>query len=67
MELRINGKPYDVPAIVNTMEELAECMKLRPDCTFIKLNHEHIPWDKWSSTFLKAEDVIEALVFVGGG
>jgi len=67
MVVRINGKPYDAPEGVSTVEELTVLMKLKPQNTLLKLNHQHLPWDQWPLTPVAADDLIEILVFVSGG
>ena len=67
MEVRINGRPFAAPAGVNTIKEFAVRMRLQPENTLLKLNHQPVPWEQWSSTPLAADDTIEIVVFVGGG
>jgi hypothetical protein len=50
MLVRINRKPYDVPASVSTIEEFSVRMRLKPQNTLLKLNQRHVPWDRWSSS-----------------
>ena len=67
MQVRINGKGYDVPCEVSTLEELVVCMKLRKGNTLLKLNGAAVPWERWPEVAVREGDVVEMLTLISGG
>jgi thiamine biosynthesis protein ThiS len=67
MQVRINGKPYDVPRKVSTLEDLLICMKLRKGNTLLKRNGHAVPRDMWPEVTVREDDLIEMLILSSGG
>jgi thiamine biosynthesis protein ThiS len=67
MQVRINGKGYDVPQKVSTLEELVTCMKLKRGNTLLKHNGQAVPWERWPAVMVREDDTIEMLILISGG
>lgn len=64
--IKVNGDAKSIPQNISILE-LLETFKINKDRVVIELNKEIIKKDKLYSTFLKENDEIEAVTFVGGG
>jgi thiamine biosynthesis protein ThiS len=67
MQVKINGKPYDVPGKAKTLEDLVIRMKLRKGNTLLKHNGQPVPWQKWPAVAVRQDDTVEMLTLISGG
>ncbi len=66
MHITFNGQNLELPTGISLLETL-EQQNLDPNKVVAERNACIIPAEKFSSTILEAEDIIEVLHFVGGG
>lgn len=66
MEINLNGKPKNI--IPNlTVGKLLEELKVNSKSVVVELNLDILDKNKYSSTYLKEDDKVEIVHFVGGG
>ena len=65
MQIKLNGKIIQTESktIANLLEEYAIAAK----SVAVAVNLEVIKQEKWDSYYLKENDIIECLTFMGGG
>jgi sulfur carrier protein len=66
MEIILNGKPKDIISSL-TIEGLLEELKVNSKSVVVELNLDILDKNKYSSTYLKENDKVEIVHFVGGG
>jgi len=67
MKLLINDEPYSYNASPPTISTLLEELDANPKHTALLLNNVLIPSINWDTQQLVENDIIELVVFVGGG
>ena len=67
MLLIINGKEENVPNAVNVTDLLKERGVEAPEMVSVELNSEILNRNDFSNTYLKENDKLEFLYFMGGG
>jgi sulfur carrier protein len=66
MNLKINGKEESISNTAN-LQDLILSKKLCIDKIVVEYNSIILPKEKWPQTFLKDNDSLEIISFVGGG
>ncbi len=66
IEIRLNGKK-EVLAGGLSIAELLKEKNIRPEVVTVELNEQIINRDNFTSTYLKDNDAIEFVYFMGGG
>jgi sulfur carrier protein len=66
MKLTVNGEPHKHQGH-RSVDSLLKELGANQEHTALMINGEVIPSTGWNTTLLKENDVIEMLVFVGGG
>ena len=66
MELKVNGKPMQVPDGTSAAA-LLEQLSIRPERVVVEVNLTILKRDQLASTILKPGDQVEIVHFVGGG
>ena len=66
MRILINGKPTDLPERI-TVEDMVRLKGLNPDSIIVECNMNLVKRESWAGVFLKENDRLEILSFVGGG
>ncbi|WP_058485750.1 sulfur carrier protein ThiS [Defluviitalea phaphyphila] len=66
MKIILNGKKENVQENI-TLMDLILSKNLNPDTIVVEYNLNIVKKEEWSNTFLKENDSIEVLRFVGGG
>lgn len=66
MRIQINGEPREI-ADETTLAQLVSLLKLKPEQIAIELNRTVVRRADWSGTFLREDDTLEIVHFVGGG
>lgn len=66
MKLFINGKVEDIEDNLN-ISKLLELKKIRPEVVTVELNEGIISRNKYAETFLKENDKLEFVYYMGGG
>lgn len=66
MDITFNGKPRALPKSISIQELLDQ---LRLDCLQVVVEHNRriVPRQRLTETFLKQDDTLEVIHFVGGG
>jgi sulfur carrier protein len=65
MIITVNGKAESI--MPNTILEYITEKKIKPEALIVEYNFKIIKKDLWGTTFLKDNDTLELLSFVGGG
>ncbi len=66
MNLIINGKPKEV-ATETTVSDILQELGINSDSVVVELNQSILPPEKFGEQYLKEEDKLEVIRFVGGG
>jgi len=66
MIVKINGKETEIPQNLN-IRELLEYLNIKTNYVAVELNKEIVKRSQWEQTFLKENDILEIVTFVGGG
>lgn len=66
MDIKINGKPTEVPER-STVDQLLQARGIRPGEAVVQYNGEIVDKSQWADIILKENDELEILRFVGGG
>ena len=66
MNIRINGRDEKMSKAANIAELISD-KGLSPARVVVEHNLRVIPQEEWAKTFLKEDDNIEIVSFVGGG
>lgn len=66
MQIRLNGKPREIPSAATINSLLLE-LKLSNASVAVEHNGEIVPKEKFSQTLLNEGDRVEVVQFVGGG
>lgn len=63
--IKINGQEFDYQekGLLEFLEEQGH----RPEMVAVELNEEMVPREKFPETVFKAGDVVEIVMFMGGG
>ncbi|AOY76512.1 sulfur carrier protein ThiS [Clostridium formicaceticum] len=67
MKIKMNGEEKQLEKEMNILEFLAVQQVEMPEMVSVELNGEIIDRDDFENTFIKEDDVIELLYFMGGG
>lgn len=68
MRLIINGKEEDIKESKISLEELLKLKKVKtPDMVSVQINGEMIQKEDFSKTYIKENNEIDFLYFMGGG
>ncbi|RAL25894.1 sulfur carrier protein ThiS [Thermoflavimicrobium daqui] len=67
MKIQLNGKPYQVPSEVQTIEQLVIQLKIEERVFVIEHNRNILQREDYPQTLLSSGDIIEIVHFVGGG
>jgi sulfur carrier protein len=67
VRIRLNGQPYDLPAGVDTVEQLIQHLQLERRIVVVEHNRRVLEKEDHASAFLREGDVLEIVHFVGGG
>ncbi len=65
MQVKINGKPEDIPD--GTVLDLLNSKKIEPQMVAVEVNDTVLDRDHLATTTLKEGDQIELLFYMGGG
>lgn len=66
MRIKINGEPREI-ADETTLTQLVSLLQLKPEQIAIELNRTVVRRADWSEAYLREDDTIEIVHFVGGG
>jgi len=67
MKLKVNGKEKEVSSVIS-LEELLKIAKVEnPQLVSVQLNGNFVKKEELANTFLKENDEIDFLYFMGGG
>lgn len=66
MQVKINGEKKTVEDNIS-IDEIVRTNGLDPAHIVVEHNLHVVPAEKWESTFLLEDDVVELIRFVGGG
>ena len=66
IEIQLNGKPHSLSEGVN-IDSLLEELSIPKDKVAIELNRKVLHKENYTKTFLKNNDQIEIVTFIGGG
>lgn len=66
MKIMVNGKQEVLKDSISIGEYIMQ-KGLNPDTVVVEHNYNIIQKEEWSNVFLKENDVLEVLRFVGGG
>ena len=64
--IHLNGKSVDIGTDMS-ISTLLETKKIRPEVVTVELNDEIVGKDKYKATFLKPDDKLEFVYYMGGG
>lgn len=67
MKIKINGEEKQLEKEVNILELLVTQKVQMPEMVSVELNGEIVDRDDFENIFIKENDVIELLYFMGGG
>jgi sulfur carrier protein len=68
MEITINGESKSIADTKLSVPELLKLFNVEmPDMVSVQLNQEFVERKNFDTTFIKNEDAIEFLYFMGGG
>lgn len=66
MQITVNGKKEKISENIS-LEAFMDSKKIKKDAVVAELNEKIIKKSAWKKTVLKENDVLEIIVFVGGG
>jgi len=64
--MKVNGKSVDMNGIT-TISSLLSKLDVNEEKVVLELNKEIVPRENYWEIYLKEEDIIEVISFVGGG
>lgn len=64
--MKVNGKSVDMNGIT-TISSLLSKLDVNEEKVVVELNKEIVPRENYWEIYLKKEDIIEVISFVGGG
>lgn len=67
MKVVINGEQMELAKAITVTDLLQERKVASPDMVSVEINEEILARDAFATTFLKENDTIEFLYFMGGG
>lgn len=67
MKVKINGEAREIQETVNITELLKIAEVKMPEMVSVEYNGEFLDREVFDTTFLKEEDAVEFLYFMGGG
>jgi sulfur carrier protein len=69
LELKINGQTRSVPGVADSLAlgEVLDALAVRQDLIAVALNDLIVPRVQWGYTFVRGNDRVEIVHFVGGG
>lgn len=67
MQIIVNGEAQEITSENYTVFQFLEDKTATLKATVVELNGKIIKQELWESTFLKAGDSLEILIFLGGG
>jgi sulfur carrier protein len=65
MQVKINGKPEDIPN--GTVLDLLNSKKIEPQMVAVEVNDQVLDREHLATTTLKEGDQVELLFYMGGG
>lgn len=66
LRIQINGEPREIADETN-LAQLVSLLQLKPEQVAIELNRTVVRRADWSESFLREDDTLEIVHFVGGG
>jgi len=66
MKIMLNGKDMEVSKSIN-ISELLQNLKIHSNMVVVEINGNIIEKDNFDNTFIKENDKVEVVRFVGGG
>jgi sulfur carrier protein len=68
MQLTVNGKQQHIEGqVLDLVRLLTELKVQRPDTVAVQVNSQFVGREAYESTFLREDDEVEFLYFMGGG
>jgi sulfur carrier protein len=68
MQLTVNGKQQHIEGqVLDLVRLLTELKVQRPDTVAVQVNGQFVGREAYESTFLREDDEVEFLYFMGGG
>ena len=65
-KIQLNGDPYEINDRTN-LNELLNKLKIQKNKVAIEVNGEIVQKDKYQNLFLRKDDKVEIVHFIGGG
>ena len=65
-KIQLNGDPYEINNRTN-LNELLNNLKIQKNKVAIEVNGEIVQKDKYQNLFLRKDDKVEIVHFIGGG
>ena len=65
-KIQLNGDPYEINGRTN-LNELLNKLKIQKNKVAIEVNGEIVQKDKYQNLFLRKNDKVEIVHFIGGG
>ena len=65
-KIQLNGDPYEINGQTN-LNELLNKLKIQKNKVAIEVNGEIVQKDKYQNLFLRKDDKVEIVHFIGGG
>ena len=65
-KIQLNGAPYEINGRTN-LNELLNKLKIQKNKVAIEVNGEIVQKDKYQNLFLRKDDKVEIVHFIGGG
>ena len=65
-KIQLNGDPFEINNGTN-LDELLNKLKIQKNKVAIEVNGEIVQKDKYQNMFLKKDDKVEIVHFIGGG
>ncbi|MDC0232120.1 sulfur carrier protein ThiS [Pelagibacteraceae bacterium] len=65
-KIQLNGDPYEINGRTN-LNELLNKLKIQKNKVAIEVNGEIVQKDKYQNLFLRKDDKVEIVHFIGGG
>jgi len=66
MKIMLNGKDMEISKSIN-ISQLLENLKINSNVVVVEINENIIEKDNFDNTFIKENDKVEVVRFVGGG
>ena len=65
-KIQLNGAPYEINGRTN-LNELLNKLKIQKNKVAVEVNGEIVQKDKYKNLFLRKDDKVEIVHFIGGG